>query len=912
MTRLPQPGGDVGTWGDILNGFLLTEHNADGSLKFRTNGELATINSRLDGTVQLSTRGQPNGYVPLDNSGKVATSFLPPNSDQIQVDGLAADGATDDGPTIQAVLENLSNSSGSHTYDVLARGSTPTGVIYINQVIQIKSNNTTLRFGSPVAFGPLGGFRIQGELDETPKINVPFLSAQGNLGDTSITVNNAAVFSVGDYIVIRGARDANGNSLQRMNNTITAISGKVLTLAKPLDDTFLTFNAGTWPNHNSNVTRVLAAHITSGATRGARTINVDDTSLFNVGDTVQIIDDTNTSLPNGTLEPTNFKHKEVAEVKQIVSATSLRLSHALFHTYDTTQGARVARMLPIKHSTVRDLAATWSAMSTTNYGIEAKYTVGCTITNCHLIGDPAGGKSWLNQGLRLTDSYGSSISNCYVADPAVTGGGQGYGITLYGATGCTVQNCRIGSARHSVLFFAGASGNIVSNCVSIDACVSDYDFHGGEALDNLVSDCIAVGGDSVADDGSTNKAACRVGNSSHIDGDSHNTISGMQIINYQGIAFEVAPTSSDNTFRDSRVSGAQVGIKLVANSSNSTLVSANNFVENIDFADVTTLTTIDGGSSQVVRGLTIENCRLIRATSNVSIANAQTVRVRRNSFYDPSLTSGTYAILASNVTQFSAKGNDISGTRRGVKLTTCPSARIYGNVMHDLAETTVYEDAGGNTSALFARNEIYGFTPITATSGTGPSTGGVVDISTPYQTDNPSKHGYVEWNYDPMSITTVGGAAMASGSVHLLKISAANGGTVNNIIIIIGSGTASLTSGQNFAGIYDSSGTRIAVTGDQTSAWSVVASSAQVITMALTASVTLQAGRDYYVALLANGTTPPLLSVGGGNSVTASNNGLANAVRRFCVNGTGTSLPSSLTLTSNTSTNARSFWVALS
>ncbi|HEY5668170.1 MAG TPA: right-handed parallel beta-helix repeat-containing protein [Candidatus Saccharimonadales bacterium] len=35
MARLPNPGGDNGTWGNILNDFLSTEHNADGSLKFR-------------------------------------------------------------------------------------------------------------------------------------------------------------------------------------------------------------------------------------------------------------------------------------------------------------------------------------------------------------------------------------------------------------------------------------------------------------------------------------------------------------------------------------------------------------------------------------------------------------------------------------------------------------------------------------------------------------------------------------------------------------------------------------------------------------------------------------------------------------------------------------------------------------
>lgn len=33
MARLPQPGNDSGTWGAILNDFLLASHNADGSLK---------------------------------------------------------------------------------------------------------------------------------------------------------------------------------------------------------------------------------------------------------------------------------------------------------------------------------------------------------------------------------------------------------------------------------------------------------------------------------------------------------------------------------------------------------------------------------------------------------------------------------------------------------------------------------------------------------------------------------------------------------------------------------------------------------------------------------------------------------------------------------------------------------------
>lgn len=40
MTRLPQPGGDEGNWGGMLNDFLLIEHNDDGTL--RPDGSLST------------------------------------------------------------------------------------------------------------------------------------------------------------------------------------------------------------------------------------------------------------------------------------------------------------------------------------------------------------------------------------------------------------------------------------------------------------------------------------------------------------------------------------------------------------------------------------------------------------------------------------------------------------------------------------------------------------------------------------------------------------------------------------------------------------------------------------------------------------------------------------------------------
>ena len=69
MSRLPNPGQDQGTWGDVLNDFLKASHNADGTLK-------ASSISAGGGEV-ITAKGQPNGYASLDGSGKVPSSQLP-------------------------------------------------------------------------------------------------------------------------------------------------------------------------------------------------------------------------------------------------------------------------------------------------------------------------------------------------------------------------------------------------------------------------------------------------------------------------------------------------------------------------------------------------------------------------------------------------------------------------------------------------------------------------------------------------------------------------------------------------------------------------------------------------------------------------------------------------------------------
>ncbi len=68
MSRLPIPGGDDNTWGDILNDYLSQSINSDGSLK--------TSATAGAGAEMTANKGQASGYAGLDSGTKVPTAQL--------------------------------------------------------------------------------------------------------------------------------------------------------------------------------------------------------------------------------------------------------------------------------------------------------------------------------------------------------------------------------------------------------------------------------------------------------------------------------------------------------------------------------------------------------------------------------------------------------------------------------------------------------------------------------------------------------------------------------------------------------------------------------------------------------------------------------------------------------------------
>lgn len=92
MARLPQPGGDDNVWGDILNDFLLVEHNADGTLRqslapsdaTTTTKGIVQLSGDLGGTADSPTVPGLTAKQPLNTNLTTISDLSPSNNDVIQ------------------------------------------------------------------------------------------------------------------------------------------------------------------------------------------------------------------------------------------------------------------------------------------------------------------------------------------------------------------------------------------------------------------------------------------------------------------------------------------------------------------------------------------------------------------------------------------------------------------------------------------------------------------------------------------------------------------------------------------------------------------------------------------------------------------------------------------------------------
>jgi hypothetical protein len=169
----------------------------------------------------------------------------------------------------------------------------------------------------------------------------------------------------------------------------------------------------------------------------------------------------------------------------------------------------------------------------------------------------------------------------------------------------------------------------------------------------------------------------------------------------------------------------------------------------------------------------------------------------------------------------------------------------------------------------------------------------------------PDDHGLITWTDAPTGLSGAG-FGLTAGQVYLSKFKIVDRSTVvSNIKYYLTVAQAGGTAGQNFVGLYNSSGTLLIASADQTTNFSTTGEKTAAIT-----PQTLAVG-SYYVAFLANHTTTAPSVAGGGGNSGLNNVGLTAGTGRFLNTSAGnTALPASITLASQ-SLNTASRWAGL-
>lgn len=261
-TRLPRPGQDDGTWGDILNTFLDVSHNSDGTLQ-------TSALTQAGGVTSVNGKGPSNGNVTLNASdvnapitlaGDSDVSITSPSNNEVlafdngtgkwvngptigTADGIATLDATGSVPQSQ-LANGVQGVNGLKGSVVLESTDGTASLTVTGQNINFSVNGTAVAVVVPGTGAPSNGTGFDGDyyIDFTtlnwygPKASGSWPASGGNLsGGGSSTFYNG-LFGDGS----NGAVTLDGST----TNAFSTLSGSTYTLTQDVFATNLTINSG--------------------------------------------------------------------------------------------------------------------------------------------------------------------------------------------------------------------------------------------------------------------------------------------------------------------------------------------------------------------------------------------------------------------------------------------------------------------------------------------------------------------------------------------------------------------------------------------------------------------------------------------------------------------------------------------
>lgn len=428
-------------------------------------------------------------------------------------------------------------------------------------------------------------------------------------------------------------------------------------------------------------------------------------------------------------------------------------------------------------------------------------------------------------GVRLETCYETRITDNYyvgVPDPYWYSSGNGYGIVPLGSRLCEISGNYVANCRHNYLIQFGSSDLEVFGNISENARISGFDGHGLNTADIHLHGNTCITGSLGTPDAST-KSEIRIGNSSHAVGDFRwnvhdNKIWGIPYTPIQGgsgysSGIEIVPSSSDHIIDSNQITGTNYGFTFGQVNSYANQIGQHNHLSNNKYQNlVTGVYNINGGSAgQIsISDISFDNEWSIHNSVHFTLSWVTTATLSNCHIVNPITNSGVYGVNAVGVSNLRVIKCDLSGANRGIKINTCPLAEMTDNLLQNLVESVVFEDSGSGTNNgyTFGYNDYTGTT--SASKTLAGSTGNIYDrpLFTPYQDDEPSIHGFKDWNLSPKLANSSTGTALSSGVGSVNRIRARTNTTWNNVWCYVGTIGNTLTAATtaSISGIVSSSG----------------------------------------------------------------------------------------------------------
>lgn len=309
MARLPQPGGDRGSWGDLLNDFLSVTHNSDGTLKTGSISEdkldtaaQAKLNTAGGGAVD-SVAGK-TGVVTLV-PGDVGLGNVDNTSDNGKPISAATQAALDLKANASAVATALGNKIETSEKGVANGVATlgESGLILPTQLASGTGTGSTYLRGDGV-WGTPGGTGGGGTVAWDDVTDKPVVIAYGATQAAARTAIGAGTSNVG----LAGSGSATTASKSDHTHAATDIASGTIATARlgsgTASATTYLRGDGTWSTVSGSGT-VTAANITDATTIGRSVLTTASASAAR------------TTLGLGNVNDTSDANKPVSSATQI-------------------------------------------------------------------------------------------------------------------------------------------------------------------------------------------------------------------------------------------------------------------------------------------------------------------------------------------------------------------------------------------------------------------------------------------------------------------------------------------------------------------------------------------------------------------------------------------------------------------